>query len=333
MSTTEAPASDSGLVHAYLLDGKGGARRLDWAGVAAWTPADGVLWMNLDYTAPDVVRWLEHDADLDPLVREALTDLDPRPRAVPHGDDLMLIIRGINQNQGSQPEDMISVRIWIEPHRILTMRHRLSRSLKAITADLERGKGPTGVGDLTAHLVDRIVDHVVARVDALHDAIADTEDVVLSEGRADVRADLADHRRRAIALRRFLGPEREALARLAILKLPWLDEQRTLWIAESAERMMRAIEELDAARDRAAVTQEEVASHLAELSNQRIYILSIITAIFLPIGFVCSLLGVNVGGVPLQDESWAFWALVGLFAVGVGVQLWLFRRVGWIKRD
>jgi zinc transporter len=324
----------SGLVHALLLDGDGGARRLDWEEVAAWRAEDGALWLTLDYTEADVVHWLEHAAGLDYVVREALLEPDPRPRAVPHGDALLLVVRGINANHGSQPEDMISIRMWIEPRRILTIRHRPSRSLASIIADLDRGRGPTGIGELTAMLVDRLVDHVAARVDALHDAIADVEDRVLSERRgADVRASLADHRRRAIALRRFLGPEREALSRLASIPMPWLDAAQRAWVAEAADRMMRAIEELDAARDRAAVTHEEVSSHLAELSNQRIYLLSIITTVFMPLGFVCSLLGVRLGGVPLQDASWAFWALVAVFACGVVLQLWMFRRRGWLKRE
>ena len=57
--------------------------------------------------------------------------------------------------------------------------------------------------------------------------------------------------------------------------------------------------------------------------------LSIITAVFLPLGFVCSLLGVNVGGVPLQKADWAFWALCATFAIGVGAQLWIFKKRGW----
>jgi zinc transporter len=94
--------------------------------------------------------------------------------------------------------------------------------------------------------------------------------------------------------------------------------------------MMRTVKELDAARDRAAVTQEELGSRVAEAANQRLYILSIITAFFLPLGFVCSLLGVNVGGVPLQKDDWAFWALCGLFALYVAAQLWFFRRRRWL---
>jgi zinc transporter len=329
MSTT----SESGLQHAFLLDGKGGATRLDWAGVAAWTANDGVLWINLDYGTPDARSWLEHESRLDPLVLEALLDADPRPRAVPYGEDLMLIVRGINMNEGSTPEDMLSVRTWIEPRRIITLRHRSSRSLKQLTADVERGKGPRSAGGITASLVEKIVEHVVTRVDRLGDDIAACEDQAIDEARGDLRARLADQRRRAIALRRFLAPQREALAKLAHIKLPWLDETHLQRIAEVADRMTRTVEELDAARDRAAVTQEELSSRQSETTNQRLYVLSIITAVFLPLGFVCSLLGVNIGGVPFTEDKWAFWALIGVFIVGVAIQLWFFRRRGWIARS
>jgi zinc transporter len=241
-----------------------------------------------------------------------------------------MILRGINNNAGAAPEDMISVRAWIEPHRVLTLRRRASTSVKSIAADLARGAGPRTTGELALLLVERMVEHAVARVDALGDAVAACEDRALDGALPDLRATLADHRRRAIALRRFLAPQREAMARLGSLDVPWLDSQHRARIGEVREDMMRAIEELDAARDRAAVTQEELASRVAEVANQRLYVLSIITAFFLPLGFVCALLGVNVGGVPLQKDDWAFWALCGLFVLGGAAQYWLFKKRGWL---
>jgi zinc transporter len=328
--------STTGLADALLLDGKGGARRLDWAAVDAWKPEDGPLWLHLDYSAPDAATWLQEKSNIDPVVvLEALLDTDPRPRTLVQAEDCaLLIVRGINHNTTSEPEDMISVRVWIEPHRIITLRHRMSRSVDSLAADTMKGKGPRDIGEVTAQLVDRIVDHVITRVDRLHDEIAATEDQILSEKRGgDLRGYLADNRRRAIGLRRFLGPQRDALSKLGAIQMPWLVERHRASIAETTDRMMRAIEELDAARDRAAVTQEELSSRMGELTNQRLYILSIITAVFLPLGFVCSLLGVNVGGVPLQTKQWAFWALIGVFVVGVAIQVYIFRKRGWLKRD
>jgi zinc transporter len=331
MSTAASP-EPTGLSHAYLLDGRGGGAPLDWSAIARWAPGDGALWLNLDYSAPDAERWLSRDAALDPVVREALLDADPRPRAAAHGDALLLIVRGIHVPPSTGPEDMLSIRAWIEPHRMVTLRHRQSRSLRAIAADLDRGVGPTSIAELTTQMIERVLEHVVTRVDTLGDDIAACEDQVLAETRGELRSQLADHRRRAIALRRFLGPQREAFAKLTQVQLPWLGPTAKSRIAESADRMTRTVEELDAARDRAAVTQEELQSKIAEATNQRLYVLSIVTAVFLPLGFVCSLLGVNVGGVPLQHDDWAFWALCGVFAAAVIAQLSLFRRRGWFGR-
>jgi zinc transporter len=314
-----------GLVHAYVFDGSGGARELDWTAIGAWSPNDGILWMSLDYAEADAAAWLRDRSQIDPLALAALTDPDPRPRAVGHGDDLLLIVRGINLNAGATPEDMISVRAWIEPRRIVTLHHRVSTTLRSIAADLEAQRGPSSAGEFTARLVERNLEHVVTRVDVLGDEIAACEDQVLGGRRADVRAALADHRRRAIALRRFLGPQRDALGRLSAVTLPWLDALQRARIAEAADRMTRTVEELDAARDRAAVTQEELASRVAEVTNQRLYLLAIITAVFLPLGFVCSLLA-----VPLARDDWPFWALCTSLVVGVGAQVWLFRKRGWL---
>src|SRR5579863_6347934 len=268
----------SGLLHAHLLDGRGGARELGWDDIARWSPNDGILWLALDYSLPDAEAWLRERSGIDPLALAALLDPDPRPRAVAHGEDLLLVVRGINLNEGATPEDMVSVRAWIEPRRIVTLRHRVSTSIRSIVNDLQAGRGPLGAGELTAVFVDRILEHVVTRVDVLGDEIAACEDQVLGGTRtAEMRAILADHRRRAIALRRFLGPQREAFAKLAAISVPWLDPAQRARITEAADRMTRTVEELDAARDRAAVTQEELASRIAEITNQRLYLLAIIT--------------------------------------------------------
>lgn len=322
-------ATGSGLLHAFVLDGKS-STELDWDAIARWTPDAGVLWLTLDYSMPDAQEWLEQRSGIEPLIREALLDHDPRPRAVAYGEDLLVIIRGINQNLGAEPEDMVSVRVFVQPKRIITLRHRVSRSLESLAVEVGAGRGPHDVSELLAELVERMVEHAVGRVDTLADAIAEDEDEVLVSTRGELRGKLADHRRRAIALRRFLSPQREALAKLSAVPTPWLHARFRERVAEAADRMTRTVEELDASRDRAAVTQEELASRLTEMTNQRLYVLSIITAVFLPLGFVCGLLGVNVGGVPLQKAEWAFWALCGMFVVGVAIQVWLFRRRGWL---
>lgn len=330
MSTESPDARADGLINAFLFDGEGGATTLGWADIDAWRPEQGMLWLHLDYANPAVKLWLDTKSGIDEIVLSALTDPDPRPRATAYGDKLQLIVRGMNNNAGAAPESMISVRAWVEPKRVITMRHRASTSVRQLIAELKHGDGPRSAADLTVQLAERIVDHVVARVDMIGDAVAAAEDQVLGGDTNDLRATLADHRRGAIALRRYLAPQREALTKLASINVTWFDQTHRARLVEVADQLTRTVEELDAARDRAAVTQEELNSRMAEATNKRLYVLSIFTSVFLPLGFVCSLLGVNVGGVPLQHADWAFWALCGVFIAGVYFQLWLFKKRGWL---
>src|SRR4029078_7202188 len=142
----------------------------------------------------------------------------------------------------------LSIRAWIEPRRMVTMRHRRSRSIKAIAAELDRGSGPAGarrvdaftsdrgaaaVSERTSSLIERVLEYVSTRVDTLGDAIAACEDQVLTETRGELRSQLADARRRAVAVRRFLSPQREAFAKLAQVQLPWLDATARARVVEA----------------------------------------------------------------------------------------------------
>ncbi|MEJ2028043.1 MAG: CorA family divalent cation transporter [Limibacillus sp.] len=76
--------------------------------------------------------------------------------------------------------------------------------------------------------------------------------------------------------------------------------------------------------------QDELSNRLAESANSRIYLMSIVAGIFLPLGLVTGLLGINVSGMPGVETPWAFWAVCGLLVVLLGIELWLFRRMRWL---
>jgi zinc transporter len=94
--------------------------------------------------------------------------------------------------------------------------------------------------------------------------------------------------------------------------------------------LTRHIEDLDEARDRAAVTQEQLINSLSEQMNNKMYILSIVAAIFLPLGFLTGLLGINVGGIPGADSKLGFSVFVILLVGVVGFQIWFFKKKKWL---
>ena len=91
--------------------------------------------------------------------------------------------------------------------------------------------------------------------------------------------------------------------------------------------MTRHLENLDSFRERAQILSDELGHFHAGKMNQNMYILSLIAAIFLPLTFLPSLLGVNIGGIPGADYGSAFALFCGLLFAIMLIQIWIFRRL------
>jgi len=318
-----------GLISGLMFDGKGGARAVDWAEVRAWTPEAGVLWVHLDRTKPDADRYLRHEAGLDHVVVDALLAPDTRPRMVPQGPGLIVSLRGVNFNPGADPEDMISVRLWIQKGRIITSRARRSMATQDVQERLARGAGPKDEVDCLFELAKALLMRVGHLVDELSDTVDALEEQVISGDTSKVREKLSEARRRAIAIRRHLAPQREALARLQGEKHEMLDAIDATHFRELADETTRYVEELDTVRERASVVQDEVLNRLTERQNRNSYVLTVVAAIMLPLSFVTSLFGVSIAGIPFAEEPNAFWVLMWILAVLVVVEIALFRWTRW----
>ena len=64
--------------------------------------------------------------------------------------------------------------------------------------------------------------------------------------------------------------------------------------------------------------------------DKRMYLLSLVAAIFLPLGFLTGLLGVNVGGIPGANYQWAFTIITLGMMTLVGVQTYIFKKRKWL---
>ena len=317
--------SDEGLVSIIALDGDGGGRTITREELAAGPARPGPLWVHIDYGQEAGRLWLEQDSGLSEIAVEALLADEPRPRSLVTGDALLVILRGVNTNAGSDPEDMVSLRMWLEAGRIITVRRRRLASVMDLRALLQEGNGPKDTGEFLQELVDRLLDRIGETVGDLDDLADELEDAVLSiEGR-ELRPKLGSVRRQAIALRRYIAPQRDAVARLQAEKVSWLKDIDRARLREAADRITRYVEDLDAARDRVAVTQEELSNRIAEEMNRTMFLLSVVAAIFLPLGLLTGLLGINVGGIPGTESPYAF-TLVSVALVVIAGLL-----AGWFR--
>jgi zinc transporter len=328
--TAEEAAEADGLICAYIFDGRGNGREVDWAGVRAWTPEQGTLWVHLNRTRRSAAEYVQEGARLDPAVAEGLLADDTRPRVVRQGDGFLVNLRGVNANPGAEPEDMISLRCWAEPRRLITTRARRLMAVNELRSDITAGRGPSDEMDCLFRLARLILFRVGAVVMELDDGIDALEDEVVSGEVQNARDRLAKLRRRAITMRRHLAPQRDAFVRLESETSAMMDDKDQAQFRELADITQRYVEDLDSLRERASVVQDEIISNLTETQNRHAYTLSVVAAIMLPLSFITSLFGVSFSKIPLNELTDPFGALIVILAAVAVVQILIFRFMKWL---
>lgn len=322
--------SEDGFVFGCILRADDGSSVIHgWEGISFLEPGEGTLWLHLDYAAEKTKNWLYSKSGIDPVTCDALLEEGTRPRIAASREGILLIFRGVNFNPGADPEDMVALRMWIEENRIISMRQRKVMAVDDLRKEVESGRGPERAGEFLSMVVERLTDRMGDIVSEIDGTVDELEGSVIDMESHELRSKLSHIRRQTISLRRYIAPQRDVLNRLCNERVEWLTDRDRVRLREAAERTGRFVEDLDSARDRAAITQEELNSRLSEVMNRTMYILSIVAAVFLPLSLLTGLLGINVGGIPGADNKWAFSEVTLLILVLAAFQLWYFKRKKW----
>lgn len=322
-----------GLVHALVLDGKGGARSI------ARTQLDDLqlqpeesLWLHWDRSHPQTQTWLRKESGLSEFSCDLLLEENTRPRLLPLPEhELLLFLRGINLNPGAEPEDMVSVRIFASARRVISLRLRPLRATDELLVQLADGKGPKNSSELILYMAQYLTHKVQDLVGELSEVVdAEEEKLDADERYTPEHGEILQIRRRAAALRRFLAPQRDIFGQLTRSKLPWFaDDDGDYW-NELNNSLTRYLEELELTRERVGLVLETEDRRLSVRMNRTMYRFGVVTGIFLPMSFLTGLLGINVGGIPGSESPYGF-LIACVMMIGVASGQWLlFRRLRWV---
>jgi zinc transporter len=331
LTASAVPGEGQAAQSAFHVRVRGGSGPdLPWLPAPDDQEADGYFWVHLKRGAPDTAGYLGA-AGLDPVAREALLAGETRPRWLVLESGLLVVLRGVNLNPGAEPEDMVALRLWIEPRRVITVEGRPVRAVDDLRSALADGRGPRDAGDFLAAVTRLLLNRMNPVLDELEEEGDKLEEDVLRQPKPGLRQRVGQHRRQCIQLRRHLAPMREVVAALALDADAPLAPPVRRHLHESADRLVRIVEDLDTLRDRAAVTHDELGAALGDQINTTMYRLSLIAAIFLPLSLLTSLLGINVAGIPWAGQPWAFLA-VCLVLAGLGILGSLILYIRYWKR-
>lgn len=292
--------------------------------VAATGPGS-YRWLHFDLADPDLADWCK--AQLPGIPGQALLQSETRPRCDVFEDGLILNLRTANRNPGAEAAEMPSLRIWVTSRTIITVRSRKTFALDAFRAECSTGFGPHSPGQFLHRLINGLALHtrdVVLGLSAETEALEEmTEDGALPAAEA-----LKAARRNVLKLHRYLEPQREALLNLQETETALFSESEQLHLREAVNLFTLSAETLQSLTGRLAVLRDHTDAELARQMGRNSYALSVVAALFLPLGFLTGLFGVNLAGIPGAGSLLAF-PILCLSLLGLGAGMLLAMR--WLR--
>jgi len=314
----------------WCLDGQRGGKLLP---LSQSTDCPGPIWIHLDYTQPETEEWLRRADTLpDPVVADTLLAESTRPRTLALEQGLLVTLRGMNLNPGAEPDDMVSLRLWVTPERVISTHMRPLKTIGHVTADIEHGNAPRDAGELLVAICERLITNMADVIDAIEEDTDEFEHAMLSDNDdvPPVDKEFAALRSRIIMLRRYLAPQRDAMEQILTGHMSWIRKSSAMRLRETINRLTRYVETLDAARDRIRILQEQSMTQLTEQLSRRLYFITLLSAVFLPLSFLTGVFGVNLGGIPGSQAHGGFTLFVIALLLAAAIEIFLFRKARWL---
>ena len=321
------------IFFSYAFDNESNAHKLHNAEVAQELKNDGLAWIHLDGNSALSKKWLEREVSyLDHLIIDALFAEEARPRIIEFENGLLIILRGINLYATPEElEDMASIRLWVDNSRIISIQKRNFSAIFNVAKKIDAGKKIKTSPEFLYNLIYENLLLISPEINKLNDEM-DVVESTMPQNDYDNRSlrELVTSIRRKVAIfKRYILPQKDVLSHLKSHDSDWINDWARRHFQENHDHITHIIEELDEARDRSQIVHEEISNAIADRLNRSMFKISLIASIFMPLGFIAGLFGMNVGGVPGGDNPDGFYITLFFMIVSLGIIFLIFKRKKW----
>lgn len=345
---TPAGARPGSIVHV-------GRRKVENSALSVLHVRDGHLTEQVDTTVADCfdlisgegTTWVDlhglHDVDrldrigerlgIHPLVREDIANTGQRAKVEEYAGYLYIVVRQLQYDASTGQVDDEQVSIILTPQYVFTFQERPGDVFEPVRERLRQGRGTIrerGPDYLAYALIDSVVDHYFQVLEAVGDTVDELEQAVLEQEDPNIVRRIYALKREMLLVRRAVWPLREVMSQLTRVENSLIEDDTRVFLRDVHDHAVQVIDTAESLRDVLSSTMDLHLSMVSNRMNEVMKVLTIMSTIFIPLGFMAGLYGMNFAWMPELQWQWGYPTLLGTMALAVVGMLIFFRRRGWL---
>ena len=216
---------------------------------------------------------------------------------------------------------------------LLTFQERPGDVFEPVRDRIRKQKGRirrVGIDYLAYALLDTIIDNYIVIIERLGEKIEEIEDEILGNPTQDVLARINDYKREMNYLRKAVRPTREFMLQLSRLDSDLIQETTAPFLKDLLDLASQAVDSIDTYRDMLSDHLNIYNTGVSNRLNEIMKVLTIFSAIFIPLTFIAGIYGTNFDNVPELHYRYSYFAMWGVFLSVILAMLRFFRRRCWL---
>jgi magnesium transporter len=273
--------------------------------------------------------------DLHPLVLEDIVNVHQRPKVEDYEGQLFVVTRMVYLAERLETEQLSIV---LGSRFVVTFQERQGDILDPLRERIRSGRGIRRAGSdyLTYAIVDAVVDHYFPLLEHYGEYLEELEDGIVADPDPPTLSRVREVKHDLLAIRRAIWPQRDAIMAMQRDETPLVHAETRLYLRDCYDHAVQVIDVVEIYREVVAGLVEMYLSNLSYRMNEVMKFLTIFATIFIPLGFIASLYGMNFDtrvspwNMPELGWRWGYPFAIALMT-GVAVSmLAYFRRKGWL---
>jgi magnesium transporter len=284
----------------------------------------------------ELIAKLGEEFELHRLALEDVVNVHQRPKAEEFEDHIFIVTRMLLSDS---PDDSEQISLFIGEGYLLTFQEREGDCFEPVRKRLRDGRGRIRSSPpdyLCYALIDAIIDGYFPVLEHYGERLEDIEDAVVTDPEPEHVQVLHDLKRELLLVRRSVWPLREMINAIIRDEHKLFTEPTRVYLRDCYDHVIQLIDIIETYREIASGLIDVYISSVGAKMNEIMKVLTIIATIFIPLGFMAGLYGMNF------DSSVSPWnmpelhtrygypiALLAMVLIGGGM-LYYFWRKGWI---
>jgi magnesium transporter len=265
------------------------------------------------------------------LALEDVINVHQRPKVEQYSEYCYVVVRAVGDEEGIASEQ---ISLFLGKNYVLSFQERASSCFDPVIQRIREGKGRSriaGPDHLAYALIDVCIDRFFPVLERYGELIEVLEDEIVDRPDIGVIERIHEIKRGMMVLRRTAWPMREAMTILYREPIPLIDAEERIYLRDCYDHMVQIIDLLENYRDVTSGLMEVYLSSISNRTNEIMKVLTILSAIFIPLTLIAGIYGMNFQKqMPDLGWRWGFPFALGLMAAVAGILLIYFRIKGWL---